>query len=57
LTHAVAVAVAALDRTGLTWWQVDTRGVHELRVTFQDPLTEPRSLGLELRRLLVKPAR
>jgi hypothetical protein len=47
-----AVAVGDLDRTGLTLWQVGADGADELRVTFREPLTEPRSLGLELRRLL-----
>ncbi|MBL7495360.1 DUF2470 domain-containing protein [Frankia nepalensis] len=51
-TLVVGVAVGELDRLGLTLWQVGTDGADELRVTFTNPLTEPRSLGLELRRLL-----
>lgn len=51
------VGVGALDRDGLTLWQVDEVGAHELRVTFHTPLREPRSLGLELRRLLTEPSR
>ncbi|ONH26796.1 DUF2470 domain-containing protein [Pseudofrankia asymbiotica] len=52
LSAVAAVAVGDLDRTGLTLWQVGQDGADELRVTFRQPLTEPRSLGLELRRLL-----
>ncbi|OHV39596.1 MULTISPECIES: hypothetical protein [Pseudofrankia] len=52
LAAVAAVAVGDLDRTGLTLWQVGPEGADELRVTFRQPLTEPRSLGLELRRLL-----
>jgi hypothetical protein len=51
------VQVGALDRTGLTLWQVGADGADELRVTFRTPLTEPRSLGLELRWLLTHGAR
>ncbi|MDT3444977.1 MULTISPECIES: DUF2470 domain-containing protein [unclassified Pseudofrankia] len=52
LSAVAAVAIGDLDRTGLTLWQVGQDGADELRVTFRQPLTEPRSLGLELRRLL-----
>ncbi|ADP85075.1 DUF2470 domain-containing protein [Pseudofrankia inefficax] len=57
LASVAGIAVGTLDRDGLTLWQVDEAGAHELRVTFHNPLTEPRSLGLELRRLLTEPSR
>ncbi|MBX6388655.1 MAG: DUF2470 domain-containing protein [Frankia sp.] len=50
------VAVSALDRTGLTLWVVGPAGADELRVTFRNELTEPRSLGMEIRRLLAEDA-
>jgi len=52
LAAVIGVAAGGLDRTGLTLWQIGPDGADEVRVTFRQPLTEPRSLGLELRRLL-----
>ncbi|WP_045876976.1 hypothetical protein [Pseudofrankia sp. DC12] len=57
LSSVAGIAVGALDRGGLTLWLVDEAGAHELTVAFHNPLTEPRSLGLELRRLLAEPSR
>ncbi|WP_328591792.1 hypothetical protein [Candidatus Frankia alpina] len=46
------VQVSGLDRYGLDLWRVDGAGAEQVRVTFRQPLIEPRSLGRELRRLL-----
>ncbi|EIV94998.1 Protein of unknown function (DUF2470) [Frankia sp. QA3] len=46
------VQVSGLDRYGIDLWRVDAAGAEQVRVTFRQPLIEPRSLGRELRRLL-----
>jgi hypothetical protein len=43
---------SGLDREGLTMWQVLPTGAEPVRIRFRQPLTEPRALGAELRRLL-----
>jgi hypothetical protein len=44
--------VTGLDRAGLNIWQVQPSGAEPVRIRFSEPLTEPRALGAELRRLL-----
>ncbi|MCK9894337.1 DUF2470 domain-containing protein [Frankia sp. AgB32] len=46
--------VSGLDRGGLDLWRVTTQGAEKIRIAFEQPLTEPRSLGQELRRLLTQ---
>lgn len=53
--HELAGAhVSDLDRCGLDLWRVTTTGAEQIRVSFEEPLTEPRSLGQQLRRLLTE---
>ncbi|WP_308301644.1 DUF2470 domain-containing protein [Frankia umida] len=49
--------VSGLDRYGMDLWRVDTTGAHPVRIVFDEPLGEPRSLGRELRRLLERAGR
>jgi Protein of unknown function (DUF2470) len=44
--------VSDLDREGLTMWRVVPSGAEPVRLRFHEPLTEPRALGAELRRML-----
>ncbi|CAO5192826.1 DUF2470 domain-containing protein [Frankia sp. AiPs1] len=49
--------VSSLDRCGINLWRVDATGAHPVRILFDEPLGEPRSLGRELRSLLERAAR
>jgi len=49
--------VSSLDRNGMHLWRIDLNGAVQIRVSFAQPLTEPRSLGHELRHLLQQSAR
>ncbi|CAO5248260.1 DUF2470 domain-containing protein [Frankia sp. AgKG'84/4] len=53
-TDLAGAHVSGLDRRGLDLWRVTTQGAEQVRVVFEQPLTEPRSLGQELRRLLTQ---
>ncbi|MCM3883001.1 DUF2470 domain-containing protein [Frankia sp. R82] len=48
---------SSLDRYGMDLWRVDATGAHPVRIVFDEPLGEPRSLGRELRRLLERAGR
>ncbi len=53
-TDLAGARVSGLDRRGMDLWRVTTQGAEQVRVVFEQPLTEPRSLGQELRRLLTQ---
>jgi len=52
LDDILGVQVIGLDHMGMDMWRIGPDGADKVRVTFQEYLSEPRSLGRELRRLL-----